>query len=678
MFKIRSISARLILTVLPMILVSLALLTGLSYYYSSYYLDKQITESSEALGKYTAMQVTSDVDTIITQLRDLSAEDMLHTADPAQITQGMRQYEQRMANIQNLFFVFPDGRVLRSDNTTSNALDRDYYKKVTETRKPFVSAPAVAKNTGKLSVMVAVPVFDAAKQYVGIVAAVYSFDAINDMLKDIKFKETGYVSLVANDGMVISNPKSPEYNGKLNMSDKKVNPEIHYPGGELDDKLVQMFKDSSTSQKIVRGKYKNADQGSSVGLFVPIDLGNGQQWVLLITVDESELGGDAKKLTGILAGSSLFCLLLSTIWLVLLSRKFARPIIGMKAFAETLAGGDLRNAAIQVSREDEIGLMGKSLQLLGENLRSIIGKVKQEAQNVNSSSQQLNANVEQSAKASEVVSQSVTVMAEGSSNQSEAVSNASAVVQQISASLQEVSATAASVAKLADDAVDATKRGELHVQDSVQQIDHVGQGTERMAEAVIAIKESSQKISEIIGLISSISGQTNLLALNAAVEAARAGEHGHGFAVVAEEVRKLAEQTNEAAEQISGMISQNDASIENTVSLMNAQKQNVVNGVESVKSAGADFTHITKLISELSESIKQINCAVEEIATGSQQIVASMKKIEHTSAESSQELENISASVQEQSASIEIIAEASEKLSQMAQSLNDLTNHFKI
>lgn len=678
MFKIRSISARLILTVLPMILVSLALLTGLSYYYSSYYLDKQITESSEALGKYTAMQVTSDVDTIITQLRDLSAEDMLHTADPAQITQGMRQYEQRMANIQNLFFVFPDGRVLRSDSTTSNALDRDYYKKVTETKKPFVSAPAVAKNTGKLSVMVAVPVFDAAKQYVGIVAAVYSFDAINDMLKDIKFKETGYVSLLANDGMVISNPKSPEYNGKLNMSDKKVNPEIHYPGGELDDKLVQMFKDSSTSQKIVRGKYKNADQGSSVGLFVPIDLGNGQQWVLLITVDESELGGDAKKLTGILAGSSLFCLLLSTIWLVLLSRKFARPIIGMKAFAETLAGGDLRNAAIQVSREDEIGLMGKSLQLLGENLRSIIGKVKQEAQNVNSSSQQLNANVEQSAKASEVVSQSVTVMAEGSSNQSEAVSNASAVVQQISASLQEVSATAASVAKLADDAVDATKRGELHVQDSVQQIDNVGQGTERMAEAIIAIKESSQKISEIIGLISSISGQTNLLALNAAVEAARAGEHGHGFAVVAEEVRKLAEQTNEAAEQISGMISQNDASIEHTVSLMNAQKQNVVNGVESVKSAGADFTHITKLISELSESIKQINCAVEEIATGSQQIVASMKKIEHTSAESSQELENISASVQEQSASIEIIAEASEKLSQMAQSLNDLTNHFKI
>ncbi|WP_371363682.1 methyl-accepting chemotaxis protein [Sporomusa rhizae] len=198
------------------------------------------------------------------------------------------------------------------------------------------------------------------------------------------------------------------------------------------------------------------------------------------------------------------------------------------------------------------------------------------------------------------------------------------------------------------------------------------------AQVVAKLGERSKEIGQIVDAISGIAGQTNLLALNAAIEAARAGEQGRGFAVVAEEVRKLAEQSQEAAKKIAGLIGEIQGDTDKAVASMNDGTREVNVGADVVNAAGVAFREIIDMVSQVSSQIKEISAAIQQMASGSQQIVGSVKKIDDLSKSSAGEAQNVSAATEEQLASMEEIASASQALAQLAQDLQVAVARFRV
>jgi methyl-accepting chemotaxis protein len=183
--------------------------------------------------------------------------------------------------------------------------------------------------------------------------------------------------------------------------------------------------------------------------------------------------------------------------------------------------------------------------------------------------------------------------------------------------------------------------------------------------------ERSKEIGQIVDTISGIAGQTNLLALNAAIEAARAGEQGRGFAVVAEEVRKLAEQSQDAAKQIAVLIGEIQGETDRAVAAMNNGTREVKLGAEVVNASGKSFQEIAEMVTRVSGQTKEISAAIELMANGSQQIVESVKEIDELSKHASGEAQTVSAATEEQSASMEEIASSSQALAHLAMDLRE-------
>ena len=328
--------------------------------------------------------------------------------------------------------------------------------------------------------------------------------------------------------------------------------------------------------------------------------------------------------------------------------------------------------------KDEISDMSRAMATLIEKMKEMIRKMSASAQQLAASSEEMTASAQQSADASSNIASSIQQVARGGEKQVGAVNETSAVVQEISATMEEVSATAGEMAMMSERTAQAATQGKTSVDRAVTQMGDVSVGAKQAQAAAEELKASSAQIGEIVGLISTIAGQTNLLALNAAIEAARAGEQGRGFAVVAEEVRKLAEQSEQAAHQIKGLVDQNHNSISKVVGAIDLAICDITQGVELVNVAGTNFGAINSQIGQVTDQVRIIAKAISEAAVGSQRIVSSIKEVENLSRDAAAESQNVSAATEEQSASMEEIAAASQSLAKLAVDLQSIVAKFRI
>lgn len=375
--------------------------------------------------------------------------------------------------------------------------------------------------------------------------------------------------------------------------------------------------------------------------------------------------------------AALFAAALGILIGIIAARSIARPINGLAEVARKVAAGDL-SEQVQLDRQDEIGLLASAFNTMVLELKVLIKQVSVNAEQVAAASEELTANSEQSAQAAQQITASITNMAEEANAQMEAANESSAVVEQISASIQQIAANANQVAGQSALAADQAKNGDKEVAQAVKQMNHIENTVNTSAQFVAKLGERSKEIGQIVDTISGIAGQTNLLALNAAIEAARAGEQGRGFAVVAEEVRKLAEQSQEAAKKIAGLIGEIQGDTDKAVDAMHEGTEEVRRGAEVVNTAGLAFKDIMAVVDQLSAQVKEISAAIQQMATGSQQIVHSVKKIDELSKKSAGEAQSVSAATEEQLASMEEVATSSQALAQMAQELQSAITKFRV
>lgn len=362
---------------------------------------------------------------------------------------------------------------------------------------------------------------------------------------------------------------------------------------------------------------------------------------------------------------------------VYISRCVNRPIENLLTVSEKVAQGDLRDKA-QVFSNDELGKLAKAYNLMIEDLRKLIAHIQQNAAELTSSSEELSSSAEQSAQVTEQVAVSIGKVAMASSEQGSSISAATATMEQMSKHIDEVAAKAGISSEQAMKAALTATDGGAKVEDAVGKMNHIESTVTHSGELVSKLGERSNEIGQIVDTISGIAGQTNLLALNAAIEAARAGEHGRGFAVVAEEVRKLAEQSSEAAKRISVLITDIQKETELAVSAMKEGTLEVTSGVRVVNESGEAFRTIVQLVEDVAQQVKEISSSVQGVASDMESIVESAKMIDESSGSVVSEAQSVSAATEEQSAAMEQISASSRALTAMADALQAATSKFRI
>jgi len=363
---------------------------------------------------------------------------------------------------------------------------------------------------------------------------------------------------------------------------------------------------------------------------------------------------------------------------IVITRMITVPINQVVVNIKEIADGNLTIKDLTLDSKDEIGVLAKSLNTMSAKVKYLITQVATSAEQLASSSEELTASAEQQAQATNQVAEAIQQMATGAEKQSSSIDATSSAIEQMSAAIQEVSASSTEVAEYANNTSLAAQEGQKVVGKAVSQMEKVGKVTAEVQVAVDQLEQGSKKIGEITTVIAGIAAQTNLLALNAAIEAARAGEQGRGFAVVAEEVRKLAEQSKEAAEQITSLINDNHININSAVEAMRAGTVDVKDGIEVVTSAGETFVQIVDSVHHVVNQIQEVSATVEEMASSSQLILASINQIESISRDNMGQSQSVSAATEEQGASSEQIASASQSLAKMAQDLQVVVSKFRV
>jgi methyl-accepting chemotaxis protein len=676
--KVKNIQTRLLLSLIPLILVVLIALSGVSYYLAKQSLSKSVDDTGRAVGTDYSNRVQADMEQMIAQLEDLASIQRIRVGtDKVQITEAMAEMQKRLGIFDAVVFISPDGSGVASNGQTAPYGDREYFKKVLATKKAVVSDPLVSKVTGKLAVVLAVPVMNNG-QLTGVLLGTFSMERLSEMMKDLKFLDTGYGQVADDSGLVIAHPKQPELAGKLNLLDKKINPELKLPQSDLDERLTNIFKVASKEGKQSRGVYSFVDGIERVAVATPISLPGDQRWVIVVAAPEVEATRQVDSLAKMMLLISVVCLLIAVVAIVYIAKQFVKPILVIRDECLLLAGGDLRESEAQVSSEDEIGQLAKGFREMRTNLRELVTKVHSQSEQLAASSEELTASADQSAQAANQVAISITDVANGSQEQLTAAHETSAVVEGMSASIEQVSATTNEVAEQSNQAANKAREGNKAVNKAVIQMKQIEQTVQTSAQAVAELGERSKEIGQIVATISGIAGQTNLLALNAAIEAARAGEQGRGFAVVAEEVRKLAEQSQEATKQIASLISGIQGDTDKAVMAMDDGTREVKLGAEVVDAAGHAFQEIVEMVTQVSDQVREISSAIDQMAIGSQQIVESVNRIDDLSKKATEESQTVSAATEEQSASMEEIASSSQSLANLAMDLREAVTRFRV
>ncbi len=365
---------------------------------------------------------------------------------------------------------------------------------------------------------------------------------------------------------------------------------------------------------------------------------------------------------------------------VVIAKRIAIRLKQAVAFLEEISKGDFSRdvPADSLADKSEFGVLSTAVDHMNKNVRALIRKLAQASEQLAASSEELTANAEQSAQASNQVAGAVTAVAQGAEQQLHLANEANTAVANIAKAINQVSENTLVVSTSSEKTAETANKGGEAIRKAVQQMLIIEEKTKSTSGVIGELEAKSQQIGQIVEVIASIASQTNLLALNAAIEAARAGEAGRGFAVVAEEVRKLAEQSQEAAKQITGLIHEVQEKTDNAVTYMGDSQSEVNRGTEVVKAAGDDFSAILLMVSGMTKEIHEISASLQEVTSGTQHVVTSVDNIDKESQKTSEQTQNISAATEEQSATIEEIASASEHLAQMAEELQQSIRKFKV
>jgi methyl-accepting chemotaxis protein len=361
----------------------------------------------------------------------------------------------------------------------------------------------------------------------------------------------------------------------------------------------------------------------------------------------------------------------------LMARSIVNPLRQVAHAADEMAQGNL-NQTVTIDKEDELGKMAISFNQMASNIRSLIEQVKVTGDQVAISSTELSESADQTKGAIHHITQAIQGVASGSDNQVQSAMESARAMEEMTRGILHIAEKSAEVSETSGATLQEAEQGNVAIHEVVSQMESISGSVNHTASVIKQLGDRSKQIGQFLEVITNISSQTNLLALNAAIEAARAGEHGKGFAVVANEVRKLAEQSKQAADQIAELIVSIQGGTSEAVDAMEKGTSEVAVGLVKVNQAGEAFNRILKAAQHVAVQIEDVSAASQQMSASSQQVTASVEEISRIAKLSSEGTQEIASSSEEQLAQVEEITNSSHRLSRMALQLQELIAKFKI
>ncbi|KNF08960.1 methyl-accepting chemotaxis protein McpC [Gottschalkia purinilytica] len=658
-----SIKTKVIAYFLCTALVSYIILGFLSINKSSGAIIKNTDENLNALSIQTKKLVEERISSILNNLEKVSNYEQIKNPNiPLKEKLDVLTKECKDGGHLFLSIIDPNGNMTDNKGSTVLIKNKEYFNRAMN-GESVMSEPFNSTAVNKTVITYSVPI-NYNNQVIGVLQATRDSVGLTNLIKDIKIGKSGYASVINNDGTLIAH---------------------------TDQKLLKqgfnLFKsnDNSSGLSNIAKKIKNKEKGideytldgvKKIMAFAPIDNTN---WSLAITVPEDELLSSVDSLkTTMFILINIFALITCFIAVSVVSR-IVGPIKKLAQYYDKMAAGDftIEMSDTLISRKDELGNLALSFSTMVNNLKSFVSDIQDSANYVANSSEELATTSNEVRIASEEVARTIEEIAGGATEQAKDT---------------EVGAEKASelgnLIKLNQDNMNMLNENTDIVVNSVKEgLDVVKKLTDKTEESEIAINEvyngiqetnkSSENISKASEVIASIAEQTNLLALNAAIEAARAGEHGKGFAVVADEIRKLAEQSTNSTKIIDVAVSELQSNSANSVENIQRALELVKEETEYVITTEKKYNEISEIINIFVSEFNNLNKSSIEMTEKRDEILGAIESLSSIAQQNAASTEEVSASTEEQLASIEGMQMSCEKLSSIAKDLKDSTLKFK-
>lgn len=575
-------------------------------------------------------------------------------------------------NDGNLYYIafsdkyFVDGSGWKPDSSF-DPTSRDWYVNAIDNDNICISKPYIDAQTGNMVVTIS-KAFKTPDGRKGVMASDIQIDYLVNLISAKNIGEDSYAFLMDDKGNIITHK-----NDELKPSkDKYVNIK-----DILDGKLENIIK--KEKMKIESRKVKDYDGTDRFFFFGDVPESN---WKVGVGVSAKHTLGVVQNVKEYSLIAAIAVLVMSLVIAFFISNSISRPIISLSKDIERLSNYDLRinkDSQLEKSlkRKDEIGTIANSLRTMQKNLITLIKNISESSQQVSSSSEELTATTEQSSMAAEEIAKVIEEIAGGAGDQAKDTEQAVLYIEELGkkiarnqGDLDELNKATGKIDTLKDEGIES-------VEDLVEKTKDIDSSAKEIYEIILNTNESATRIQDASEMIKNISKQINLLSLNASIEAARAGEAGEGFAVVAGEIKNLAEQANKFTEEIAGIIKDLTDKTAYSVDTMKTVKQVVKFQSESVYITDDKFKGIASAIEDMHGIISNINKSSYEMQVKKDEIIGVIQDLSAISEENAAGTEEASASVEEQTSSIEGIASASEALAHLADEMQLNIAKFK-
>ena len=582
-----------------------------------------------------------------------------------EIQQPILIREVEKSEFLSMAIVYPDGTTYDYSGIIINLGDRDYVKKAFN-GEVGISDISVARGTEELSMMYAVPI-KKESEIVGVLVARAGADFLSTVTDDMGYGSVGYAYLINGSGKTIAHPDRERVLEQFNPIEAAAVEEEYRPLAQQFEKILEEQRGVSTYIFGGRNIYC---------AYAPIE---NTDWILTITADEGEILYSLPILQKNIILPTLILLVLGIVIAYIIGSSTTKPIISIAKFAEKIADLNVKEDVPKklLHRKDEIGSLAKTFQFVNDNLREFIIKILGTSQQVASSSEELTAISNQSATSADEVARTIEEIAKSANEQAKDTENGvlktdelNKIIEEDLKDMEEINTVMERLIILKDDGVENIKS----LIDKTKQSD---EAIKTIYTSTVETNESAEKISEASKLIENIAEQTNLLALNAAIEAARAGDAGRGFAIVAEEIRKLAEQSTNSVHEINAMLQRLQEKSQNAVDIMQGILTIIKEQVESVQVTESKFHSISGEVEDVKTIVNRSMASAKKMDKQKTELSDIMQSLAAIAEENAASSEEAAASVEEQTASMEEIHNASITLARLAEELQEGITKFK-